>query len=99
MSNNYLSTDGFQKWLKNDQSENHDREIIGKKIYSKLKFSDLLEAIETYDSNCDEYEIAKCFRKNGGKIIEVSTEGLLTVETKKGKFFIEKVNTKKHQSH
>jgi len=98
MNNNYFSFDGFQKWLNYDQS-NDKSSYIGKKVYSKLKFNDLLEAIESIDSNHDEYEMAKCFRKNGGKIIEVSNEGLLTIETKKGKFYIEETNTKKHQSH
>jgi len=98
MKNNFLSINGFEKWLRKDQ-DIKENNIIGKKVFPKLKFSDLLEVIESVDSNNDEYEMAKCFRKHGGKIVEISKEGLLTVETKKGKFFIEQINTKKHQSH
>lgn len=98
MKKNFLSIDGFQKWLKNDQEDYHNN-LIGKKVYPKIKFSELLEVIEIIDSENDEYEMAKYFRKHGGKIIEVSTEGLLTIETKRGKFLIEENNIKKHQSH
>ena len=65
-------------------------------INSKLKFSDLLESIEIIDG--DEFEIAKYFRKHGSKIVEYSSEGTLTLENKKGKFSIEEINVKKHQS-
>lgn len=97
MSKNYLSIDGFQKWLGNDQDTNNNN-IIGTKVYSKIKFSNLLEVIESVDSNNDDYEMAKYFRKHGGKISEISTEGLIIIETKKGKFLIEKENIKKHQN-
>lgn len=98
MKRNFLSSDGFEKWLKNDQSDDQ-KNLIGKRVYPKIKFSELLEAIEKIDSESDDYEMAKCFRKHGGKITEASNEGLLTIETKKGSFLIEETNTKKHQSH
>jgi len=97
MSKNYLSIDGFQKWLGNDQDTNNNN-IIGVKVYSKISFSNLLEVIESVDSNNDDYEMAKYFRKHGGRIAEISTEGLIIIETKKGKFIIEKENLKKHQN-
>ena len=95
MKNNYLSPDGFQHWLNKEQQDESSINMIGKKVYSKLKFSNLLEAIEVIEG--DEFEIAKCFRKHGAKIIECTKEGFLTLETKKGKFLIEEINTKKHQ--
>lgn len=95
MKNNYLSPDGFQSWLNKDQYHENSIDIIGKKVYSKLKFTDLLESIEIIDG--DEFEIAKYFRKHGSKIIEYSSQGTLTLENKKGKFSIEEINVKKHQ--
>ena len=49
MKNNYLSPDGFQSWLKKEQHEENSTNVIGKKVYSKLNFSDLLESIEIID--------------------------------------------------
>jgi hypothetical protein len=95
MKNNYLSPDGFENWLNKDQYNENSIEIIGKKVYSKLKFQDLLESIEIIDG--DEFEVAKYFRKHGSKIIEYSNQGTLTLENKKGKFSIEETNVKKHQ--
>lgn len=95
MKNNYLSPDGFQSWLNKDQYNESLIDIIGSKVYSKLKFSDLLESIEIIDG--DEFEIAKYFRKHGSKIVEYSSQGTLTLENKKGKFLIEEINVKKHQ--
>lgn len=96
MKNNFLSPDGFQNWLKKEQQDACNENIIGKKVYSKLKFSNLLESIEIIEGN--EFEIAKCFRKHGAKVIESTPQGILTLETKKGKFSIEEINIKKHQS-
>jgi hypothetical protein len=96
MKNNYLSPDGFQSWLKKEQHEENSTNVIGKKVYSKLNFSDLLESIEIIDGN--DFEIAKYFKKHGSKVIEYSSQGTLTLENKKGKFIIEETNTKKHQN-
>jgi hypothetical protein len=90
MSNKYLSADGFQKWLRvHDINENKNQ--INKKVYPKIKFSDLVEKIEVHEG--DVFENAKCFRKNGGIVVEVINE-IVTIETKKGKFSIEESDIK-----
>ena len=94
MYNRYLSPDGFEKWLRKDDFLENEKDK-NKKVYSKIKFSNLVEKIEVHGGNV--FEIAKCFRKNGGTIKE-SVNNILTVETKKGIFSIEEsdIKYKKH---
>ena len=89
-NNNFLSYDGFDKWLKKN-SINENEKKTSEKVYSKIKFSSLINKIEVDDGNI--FEIAKCFRKNGGTIIE-SVNNILTIKTKKGIFSIEENDTK-----
>jgi len=86
----FLSYDGFEKWLrKDDIIEN--KNSISKKVFPKIKFSELIEKIEIHEG--DLFETAKCFRKNGGVITEV-INNIITVKTKKGIFSIEENNIK-----
>jgi hypothetical protein len=94
MGNKFLSPDGFQKWLKIHDIKKQD-ERINEKVYPKIKFSELVEKIEVHEGN--DFENAKCFRKNGGLIVESINE-ILTIKTKKGLFSIEEsdIKYKKH---
>ena len=84
----FLSSDGFEKWLKaHDLNENNNN--LSKKVFPKIKFSELIEKIEIHEG--DLFETAKCFRKNGGIVKEV-TNNIITVKTKKGIFSIEENN-------
>lgn len=86
----FLSSDGFQKWLRfHDINENEINK--SKKVFPKIKFSELIEKIEIHEG--DLFETAKCFRKNGGIINEI-TNNIITVKTKKGIFSIEENNIK-----
>lgn len=90
MHKKFLSSDGFEKWL-NNEGFLENKNNLNKKVYPKIKFSNLVEKIEVYDG--DAFEIAKCFRKNGG-IIKECGNNLLTIETKKGTFCIEESDVK-----
>lgn len=90
MHKKFLSSDGFEKWL-NKESVLDNKNSLNKKVYPKIKFSNLIEKIEVHDG--DAFEIAKCFRKNGG-IVKESGNNILTIETKKGTFCIEELDVK-----
>ena len=94
MGNKFLSPDGFQKWLKTHDLSNKNKKI-NEKVYPKIKFSELVEKIEVHEG--DAFENAKCFRKNGGIIIESINE-ILTIKTKTGLFSIEESDIK-HKKH
>ncbi len=94
MGNKFLSPDGFQKWLKTHDLEKQKKQL-DEKVYPKIKFSELIEKIEVHEG--DVFENAKCFRKNGGVIIESINE-ILTIKTKAGLFSIEESDIK-HKKH
>lgn len=94
MGNKFLSPDGFQKWLKTHDVLKQNKNI-NEKVYPKIKFSELIDKIEVHEG--DAFENAKCFRKNGGILIESINE-ILTIKTKTGLFSIEEsdIKYKKH---
>ena len=94
MSNKFLSPDGFQKWLKNHDLKKQN-EQVNEKVYPKIKFSELIEKIEVHEG--DAFENAKCFRKNGGVVVETINE-IITIKTKAGLFSIEQSDIK-HKKH
>lgn len=94
MSNNYkFSLGNFEKWLKEEMA----RDIsfaIGEHVYPKISFKKIIERVEIEDG--DAFEIAKSFRKLGGKILTVENDHIL-VKCKKGKFFINENDITKEQ--
>lgn len=83
----------FKKWMSQHQESQESEILEGLEVESKVSFKKLLSKILETDKD-NTIEVAKCFRKHGGKIIESNGQNFL-IETKQGCFLIEKTYVQK----
>lgn len=77
----------FKKWMHSE----HDNNLITVNSFVRPNshVKDILENIDCPIQNHSAKEIVRCFMKNGGRVKEI-VENVCLVQTKKGKFYINK---------
>ena len=81
----------FKKWM-SEQSDSKKSSMVGVQVESKIPLKKLVSRIETQDG--DLLEVAKDFKKNGGKITEENGH-FMYVEVESGTFMIHRMHIKK----
>jgi hypothetical protein len=84
-SKHLFCLNNFQKWLRKEVEEHSEEIKVESHVVASVPIKKIIERAEIHDG--DVFEIAKCFRKNGG-IVESVVNDILTIKTKKGTFSI-----------
>lgn len=88
-----FSLSDFKKWMSSQHEQPvRQNDLVGVQVESKIRLSSLLEHIEVNDGDLE--EVAKDFKKNGGTILEATSEELF-VQVDVGNFRIPKHFCKK----
>jgi hypothetical protein len=83
-----FSLNDFKKWMENQNTEEKTNDIVGMSVESKISMKKLLEKIEPESG--DLYEVAKDFRRQGGRVAEMDGSSLL-IEVNSGSFIISRL--------
>jgi hypothetical protein len=85
----FLNVNDFKKWMKDQEDQEAMKaekiDLAGTEVESKVNSRRLVENMWTEEGH--EIELALDFRKNGGKILEVSGRDFL-IEVSSGRFTI-----------
>lgn len=81
----------FKKWM-SQQQDNGKSSMVGVQVESKIPLKKLVSRIETQEGEL--LEVAKDFKKNGGKITEENGH-YMYVSVDSGSFMIHKMHLKK----
>jgi hypothetical protein len=87
-----FDVNNFKKWMEDQQDAKSKPNMVGLQVESKIPVKKLLSRIEIQEGDIE--EVAKDFKRNGGKISEVNGHNFM-IEVSSGTFIIHRMHIQK----